>query len=111
MKILFDTNILVHAHNRASQFHRKAADIIKKALQGEIEAYITPQILYEFFAVVINPRRVEYPLSVEEASVICLDLWECREIKKVNPTAITPMKVFNLIKRLSLSVEKFLTVY
>jgi predicted nucleic acid-binding protein len=52
MKILLDTNILVHAHNRASQFHRKAADIIKKALQGEIEAYITPQILYEFFAVV-----------------------------------------------------------
>jgi len=103
MKILLDTNILVHAYNRASQLHGKAADIIRKALRREIKACITPQILYEFFAVVTNPKRVEYPLPVNEAADICLDLWECREIEKVNPTVTTPLKVFKLIKQLNLS--------
>jgi predicted nucleic acid-binding protein len=45
MKILLDTNTLVHAYNRASQLHGKAADIIRKALRREIKACITPQIL------------------------------------------------------------------
>jgi predicted nucleic acid-binding protein len=106
MKILLDTNILVHACNRASQYHGKAADVVRKALRGEIEACITPQILYEFFAVVTNPRRVEHPLSADEAADICLDLWGCREIEKVNPTATMPMKVFKLIKQLNLSGGK-----
>jgi len=43
-------------------------------LQGEIEACITPQILHEFFAVVTNQKKVEYPLSCDEAFDICLDL-------------------------------------
>ena len=34
---------------------------------------------------------------------MCLDLWECREIEKVNPTAMTPKKVFEMVKELKLS--------
>jgi predicted nucleic acid-binding protein len=103
MKILLDTNILIHAYNRASPLHRKASDIIRRALRREIEVCIAPQILYEFFAVVTNPKRVEYPLSANEAADICLDLWECSEIEKINPTTATPLKVFKLIKQLKLS--------
>ena len=106
MKILLDTNILIHAYNRASRFHGKAADVIRKALRGEIEVCLTPQILYEFFAVVTNPGRVEHPLSADEAADICLDLWECREIGKASLTATTPMKVFKLVRRLNLSGGK-----
>lgn len=103
MKILLDTNILVHSHNKASPYQKRAGNVIKKAMQGEIDAYIAPQILYEFFAVVTNPKRVEHPLSSNEASDICLDLWECREIEKVNPTSMAPKEVFKLIKELKLS--------
>lgn len=108
MKTLFDTSILVHAHNKASRYQRKAGDVIRRAMRGEIEACLTPQILYEFFEVVTNPRRLEYPLSADEAVNICLDLWECREIEKVNPTAIAPKKVFELITQLKLSGGKIL---
>ncbi|MGB9694167.1 MAG: type II toxin-antitoxin system VapC family toxin [Fervidobacterium sp.] len=106
MKILLDTNILVHAHNKASQYQKKAADVIRRALKGEFEGFIAPQILYEFFAVVTNPKRVEHPLSVDEAANICLDFWECREIGKVNQTVIVPKKVFELVKQLKLSGGK-----
>jgi len=40
---------------------------------------------------------------VDEAADICLDLWECSEIEKINPTTTTPLKVFKLIKQLNLS--------
>ena len=102
MKILLDTNILVHAYNKSSTYQNKASKIIKKAIKGEIEAYLAPQVLYEFFAVVTNPRRVEHPMSLDEAADLCIDLWECREIEKLNPTPLAPKTVFKLAKELSL---------
>jgi predicted nucleic acid-binding protein len=98
MKILLDTNILVHAYNKSSSNQQKAANIIKKAMQGEIEAYLTPQVLYELFAVVTNPKRVEKPLTTPEATDLCIDLWECNEIEKVNPSKVAPIEVFKLAK-------------
>ena len=103
MKILLDTNILVHSHNKASPHQERASGIIKKAIHGEIEAYLTPPILYEFFSVVTNPKIVEQPLSTGDASDACLDQWACREIEKVNPTSIAPKEVFRLVKELKLS--------
>jgi predicted nucleic acid-binding protein len=103
MKILLDTNVLVHAYNKASPHQKKASSIIRKAVQGEIEAYLAPQILYEFFAIVTNPRRVEQPMPLDEATDLCADLWECREIEKVNPTTLVPKEVFKLAKELKLS--------
>lgn len=103
MKVLLDTNILVHSYNRASPYQKRASDVVRKAVRGKIEACIATQILYEFFAVVTDRKRVEYPLSVDEAVDICLDLWECREIEKVNPTMMAPREVFKLAKELKLS--------
>jgi predicted nucleic acid-binding protein len=103
MKILLDTNVLVHAYNKASPNQRKASGVIRKALRGEIQAYLTSQVLYEFFAVVTNPRRVERPMPSEEAADLCRDLWECREIEKVNPTVVAPNEIFKLVRELRLS--------
>jgi predicted nucleic acid-binding protein len=56
MKILLDTNIIVHAYNKSSPHQQEAANIIKKALQGKTEACLTPQVLYELFAVITNQK-------------------------------------------------------
>ena len=56
----------MHAYNKSSTYQKKASSVVKKALQGEIEAYLTPQVLYEFFAIVTNPKRVEHPLPVNK---------------------------------------------
>jgi predicted nucleic acid-binding protein len=103
MKILLDTNILVHAYNKSSPYQKSASNVIKKAMQGETEAYLTPQVLYEFFAIVTNPKRVEHPMLLDEAADLCIDLWECREIEKVDPTPLAPREVFKLVKELKLS--------
>jgi predicted nucleic acid-binding protein len=103
MKILLDTNILVHAYNKSSPHQSKARKIIKKAMQGEIEACLSPQILYEFFAVVTSAKRVEHPMPSDEAADLCLDLWECNEIEKLNPSGLASIEVFKSAKELKLS--------
>jgi predicted nucleic acid-binding protein len=106
MKILLDTNILVHAYNKSSPNQKEAADIVRKAMQGKLEACLTPQILYELFAVITNPKRVEKPLSNKEAVDLCIDLWECNEIEKLNPSGVAAAEVFKLTKALKLSRAK-----
>ena len=106
MKILLDTNILVHAYNKSSPNQKQASKIIRQAIHGEIEAYLTAQVIYEFFAVVTDNRRVESPMGLDEAADLCLDLWECREIEKVNPTMLTPNEVFKLAKEQKLTKSR-----
>jgi len=103
MKILLDTNILVHAYNKSSPNHEQASRILREAMQGETETCLSPQVLYEFFAVVTSPKRVEHPISAKEAADLCIDLWECNEIEKLNPSGIAPIEVFKLTKELKLS--------
>jgi predicted nucleic acid-binding protein len=103
MKILLDTNILVHAYNKSSPHQQEAAKIIKRAMQKETNACIAPQVLYEFFAVVTNEKRVEKPMSTHEAADLCIDLWECNEIEKINPSRTAPTEVFKLTKNLKLT--------
>jgi predicted nucleic acid-binding protein len=60
-------------------------------------------VLYEFFAVVTSAKRVEHPISSTEAANLCIDLWECNEIEKLNPSGIAPIEVFKFVKELNLS--------
>jgi predicted nucleic acid-binding protein len=103
MKTLLDTNILVHAYNKSSPHQNQASKIIKKAMKGEIQACLSPQVLYEFFAVVTSAKRVEHPISPAEAANLCLDLWECNEIEKLNPSTRAPIEVFKFVEELKLS--------
>ena len=106
MKILLDTNILVHAYNKSSPHQGKASKIVKKAINGEMEAYVSSQVLYEFFATVTSPKRVEHPMTAEEAAELCTELWACRDIEKANPTSLAPKEVFKLAKEMNLSRGK-----
>ena len=103
MKILLDTNILVHAYNKSSPNQQQASKILKKAMQGEIQACLTLQVLYEFFAVVTSAKRVEHPISSSEAANLCIDLWECNKVEKLNPSGIAPIEVFKFVEELNLS--------
>jgi predicted nucleic acid-binding protein len=82
MKILLDTNILVHAYNQASPHKKVASSIIKRAMAGAIQACIAQQVLFQFFAVITNAKRVEFPLPPDKAAELCLDLWEVTKSRK-----------------------------
>src|SRR3990170_3692973 len=76
-----------------------AADIIRKSLNGEFEAVITMQILFEFYSVITNPRRVIRPVNRERVARVCNALWNSTEIQKISPSARTPIRALELAIR------------
>jgi len=64
-------------------------------------------VIYELFAVVTNSKRVEKPLSIKEATDLCLDLLECNEIEKIDPSNFAPLEVFKLAQSLNLSIRYY----
>jgi predicted nucleic acid-binding protein len=63
MKVLFDTNILVYSYNSNSPFNQ----IAKNLFESLDDIFITQQNLLEFYSIITNPKRIELPVSHEEA--------------------------------------------
>jgi predicted nucleic acid-binding protein len=64
---LIDTNILVYAYNEDSEFHEEALRILENALNKNINAAIADKNLFEFFAIITDKKRIENPITTDEA--------------------------------------------
>ena len=64
---LIDTNVIVYAYNESVEFHESALKILENALNKNIKAVIADKSLFEFFAIITDKRRVESPVSTDEA--------------------------------------------
>ena len=54
--IALDTNVLVYAHRRESQFHEQASYLVRTLAEGKPHWSIPWPCIYEFYSVVTNPR-------------------------------------------------------
>jgi len=66
--IAVDTNILVYAHRRDSDWHEAAAACVREAAEGAAPWAIPWPCLHEFFAVVTRPRVYSPPSTAQEAT-------------------------------------------
>lgn len=64
---LIDTNVLIYSYDQTCKFHDPSYSFLGHGISGELNLYISHQNLLEFLAVVINPKRVQHPLSINEA--------------------------------------------
>ena len=62
-----DTNILVHAANEDSPFHRRCADLVAEWRGSPGAWFLTWGIVYEFLRVVTHPRVLQEPWGSSEA--------------------------------------------
>jgi len=72
-----DTNILVYAHNKDSEFNKKATIFLEKVMNdrdeaGNLSVCIPTQVLMEFINV-ITRQNLKSPLSLTEAIKIVQD--------------------------------------
>jgi toxin-antitoxin system PIN domain toxin len=97
--VLLDTNILIHAANAASRFHAEARRLRDQALEGALHACLTPQILWEFYSVMTNPRRVERPLPPELALREVQAYVQAEQIGMIIPLRTTYRRALELLRR------------
>jgi len=96
-----DTNLLVYAHNTASEFNRTAAAFLEKVLnerdeRGDLSVCLPVQVLQEFIYVV-TWQRLEQPLSLPEAIRVVEDYLDTG-ITLVNPKATQLATFLSLLK-------------
>lgn len=72
--IAVDTNILVYAHRRDSEWHAAAAALIKSLAENRIEWAIPWPCIHEFLSIVTHPRIYEPPSTTRQA-VDQVDAW------------------------------------
>jgi len=75
-----DTNLLIYAHNIASEFHIEAKSFLEKVMnerdeKGKLSVCVPVQVLLEFIHV-ITWQRLQSPLSLSQARQIVEDYVE-----------------------------------
>ncbi len=99
---LFDTNILVYAYDDFEKEKReKCFRIVKKVFEGELEGYISNQILGELFFVLT--RNMKRPLPVEKAKEIVISFKESVNWKKINYNEKSVVKAINFVEKFGIS--------
>jgi toxin-antitoxin system PIN domain toxin len=72
--IAVDTNILVYAHRRDSEFFERAAAAVRRLAESPEHWAIPWPCVHEFLAVVTNPRIFELPSPLETA-IAQIEIW------------------------------------
>jgi len=96
---LIDTNILVYANNKDSEVHAICKAVVEKAVNGEIEAATSIQNLIELYAVITDKKRVEHPLTPEQAKELIGFYQENNHIRIIVPTPHTVGTIKQLIEK------------
>lgn len=65
--IAVDTNVLVHAHRRDSEWHQPAREAVTALAEGAGAWAIPWPCLYEFYAIVTHPKIYNPPSKPAEA--------------------------------------------
>ena len=96
---LFDTNILIFAHNPDSPLQGKAKDLLFAAINGDIDAVLAPQNLLEFYSVITSPNRVEKPLSLQDVHFLVREYLASNVFGFIYPQEGTVGRAFDLAAR------------
>lgn len=72
--IAVDTNILVYAHRRDSEFSAIAAEKVKLLAEGRSAWAIPWPCVHEFFAIATHPK-IYAPPSTRDEAIAQLDAW------------------------------------
>ncbi len=81
--IAVDTNILVYAHRKDSEWHKKAVSKIKELAESQDAWGIPLPCLHEFYSIVTHPKIFSPPSSSEQA-IKQMDEW------LRSPSIVTP---------------------
>ena len=72
--IVVDTNLLVYAHRRDSEWHERALAALLELANGNQRWAIPWPCVHEFFAIVTHPRIYKRPSKPSEA-LAAIDAW------------------------------------
>lgn len=95
--VLFDSNILVYAHNQDALFHSQALGAVAKVIEGEIFGVLTSQNLLEFYSIMTDKKRLSDPVTSELASEL-VDQYLLSPFEIIYPNLSTNKVMIELLR-------------
>lgn len=98
IRLFFDTNVLVYAHDKLSKFHLEAAALLNLALDdNEVIGIVAEQNLLELYRIITNLSAMTgEPLTPENASSLIEATYMTGSFEIVYPTVVTVRKTWEL---------------
>jgi predicted nucleic acid-binding protein len=102
-----DSNILVYAYNLDSPLNSRASAFLEEdILTGNIKACLPYQSLYEFYAIITDPKRVEKPVESKEAKGVIEVYIGARNIPKIYPRKSNLKNTFDLLSKYNITRQE-----
>jgi predicted nucleic acid-binding protein len=106
-----DANILVYAYNLDSPLNPRASAFLEEdILTGNIKACLPYQSLYEFYAIITDPRRVEQPVELKEAREVIGAYIRARNVPKIYPRKSNLKNTFELLSKYNITKQEIFDV-
>lgn len=108
-RIFLDTNVLVYAHDAASQYHLESAELLTRILEGQWQGIIAEQTLIELYRILTNRTAMRNaPLSASQAHNLIQDVYWGQQFQIIYPDQSTLKKTLELaIQRNVVSAKIF----
>ncbi len=96
-RILFDTNVLVYAHDRSATYHTDSAELLKMAVENKIRGVLGEQNIIELYRILTNPTAMKgKPLTPAPANNLIRDTYLKGTFEVVYPVSKTLERVLQL---------------
>ncbi|KAM3099971.1 type II toxin-antitoxin system VapC family toxin [Phormidesmis sp. 146-35] len=96
-RILFDTNVLVYAHDAASNFHNDSAALLLQVFQHKIQGVIAEQNIIELYRIVTNPVAMTgNSLTPKQAQTLLTTTYLNGIFEILYPNSSTIVQILNL---------------
>ena len=97
-----DSNILIYAHNSVSRYYNEANRLIHTVVEKDLLG-VSEISLREFYAVITDGRKVDKPLTPENASILVKTYFQSKRVVVCQLTSEAWEKAFEYLVRYRIS--------
>ena len=109
MILCVDTDVLVHWVMDGASRHEPCRRFLDREIrENGNQLGIAPQVLHEFIHISTDPRRLENPLSMDQAITWSRSLWDGKDVVRLLPSAAVFHRTLELLKSLRLGRKRIL---
>lgn len=103
---LLDTNLLVYANSSTSRFQTKAKTILGDVIEEKLAGCVSIQNIYEFYAVITDPKRVEVAIKQKQAERLLANFIEAENLPKIFPKETNLFNLLTLIRKYKITRQE-----
>ena len=98
IRVLFDTNVLIYAHDSASIYHAEAADLLVRVFDSSFQGVVDEQVLIEMYRTLTNRSAMSNnPLKPEQARALIRQTYLSGQFEILYPSFITIDHTLDLV--------------